>query len=278
MAYTPTMDIKNRVAIITGGASGIGRASAELFHAEGAAHVVVADLNEAGAKEVAAAINGTGVGLDVSDEEAVAAMIRDVESEHGRVDVVFSNAGYATRGGLEAGNEHLQKMYDVHVMAHVYACRAALPGMLERREGYLLSTASAAGLLCQIGSIAYSVTKHAAVALAEWLAITHGPQGIHVSVLCPQAVATNIRQNSPDASSLGSSPSVASGDGVKTAEEAARCVLETMREERFLILTHPEVKTYIERKALDVDRWLSGMQRFQSRLYEGQKLPGEWFV
>ena len=272
------MEIKNRVAVVTGAASGIGRATAELFHAEGAAHVVVVDRNEAGAKEVAESIGGTGLGVDVADEAAVAAMIRATEEEHGRVDVVFSNAGYATVGGLEEGNEHLQKMYDVHVMAHVYACRAALPGMLSRGEGYLLSTASAAGLLSQIGSIAYTVTKHAAVGLAEWLAITHGPQGICVSVLCPQAVATNIRQNSPDADSLGSSPSVASGDGVLTAAEAAQCVLQAMREERFLILTHAEVATYVERKALDVDRWLHGMQRFQEHLYEGRKKPYEWFA
>ena len=278
MAYTAAMDIENRVAVITGAASGIGKATAELFHSRGAAHVVVADRNESGAKEVAASIGGTGVGVDVADEAAVRAMIKDTEREHGRVDVVFSNAGYATVGGLEEGNEHLQKMYDVHVMAHVYACRAALPGMIERGEGYLLSTASAAGLLTQIGSIAYAVTKAAAVALAEWLAITHGPQGIRVSVLCPQAVATNIRQNSPDSARMGKSPGVASGDGVLTAADAARVVLETMQEERFWILTHPEVATYVERKALDVDRWLHGMQRFQGRLYEGQELPGQWFV
>lgn len=269
------MDIKNRVVVITGAASGIGRATAELFHREGAAHVVVGDRNEAGAHEVAESIGGTGLGIDVADEGAVKAMIEATEREHGRVDVVFSNAGYVTLGGLEEGNEHLQTMYDVHVMAHVYACRAALPGMIRRGEGYLVSTASAAGLLSQIGSLAYSVTKHAAVALAEWLAITHGPQGIHVSVLCPQAVATNIGKNSPD-EKIGQGPGVASGDGVQTAEHAAQCVLEAMHEEHFWILTHPEVATYAERKALDVDRWLKGMQRFQGRLYEGRPPPGDW--
>jgi len=169
-------------------------------------------------------------------------------------------------------------MWDVHVMAHVFAARAVLPAMIRRGEGYLLSTASAAGLLSQIGSVAYAVTKHAAVALAEWIAITHGPQGIRVSVLCPQAVATNIRANSPARDRMGSTPGVASGDGVLTGEQVADSVMEAIEHERFWVLPHPQVREYVRRKATDVDRWLVGMQRFQQRLYDGQTSPGDWIL
>lgn len=272
------MDVKDRITVVTGAASGIGRALAERFHREGARHVVVADRDEEGAKAVAAAIGGSGVGLDVADEDAVRELVGRIEGEHGPIDLFASNAGYATIGGLEVANEELQRMWEVHVMAHVYAARAVLPSMIRRGEGYLLNTASAAGLLTQIGSVAYAVTKHAAVALAEWIAITHGPQGIRVSVLCPQAVATNIRDNSPSRDRMTESPGVASGDGVLSSDEVADSVMEALREERFWVLPHPEVREYVRRKATDVDRWLHGMQRFQQRLYEGHELPGEWLL
>ena len=272
------MDIANRIMVVTGGASGIGKALAEALHREGARHVVVADRNEAGAKEVADAIGGTGVGLDVADEGAVRDLVAATTSNIGPIDLFMSNAGYVTMGGLEVPNKEINDMWDVHVMSHVYAARAVLPSMIERGEGYIMSTASAAGLLTQLGSLAYSLTKHAAVALAEWIAITHGHQGIRVSVHCPQAVSTNIRANSPDPIRFGDAVGVASGDGVLTAEQAADVCLEAIREERFWVLPHPEVAEYVRRKATDVDRWLHGMRRFQGRLYEGKQLPGDWFV
>ena len=272
------MDIANRIMVVTGGASGIGKALAEAFHREGARHVVVADRNEAGAKAVAEAIGGTGIGLDVADEGAVRDLVEAVTSNIGPIDLFMSNAGYVTMGGLEVPNKEINDMWDVHVMSHVYAARAVLPSMIERGEGYIMSTASAAGLLTQLGSLAYSLTKHAAVALAEWIAITHGHQGIRVSVHCPQAVRTNIGANSPTAGRFGEAVGVASGDGVLTAEQAADVCIEAIREERFWVLPHPEVAEYVRRKATDVDRWLHGMRRFQGRLYEGKQLPGDWFV
>ncbi len=273
------MDIANRIMVVTGGASGIGKALAEAFHREGARHVVVADRNEEGAREVAAAIGGTGVGLDVADEGSVRDLVAATESTVGPIDLFMSNAGYVTIGGLEVPNEEINDMWDVHVMAHVYAARAVLPSMIQRGEGYIMSTASAAGLLTQLGSLAYSLTKNAAVALAEWIAITHAHQGIRVSVHCPQAVQTNIGANSPSRDRrVGQSVGVASGDGVLTAEQAADVCIDAVREERFWVLPHPEVAEYVRRKGTDIDRWLHGMRRFQGRLYEGQDLPGDWFV
>lgn len=277
------MDLKDRVIIITGGGSGIGEALARAAHREGARHVVVADLDGAAADRVAGDVEGTGFGIDVRDEAAIIAMVEETEAAHGPIDVFVSNAGYVTVGGLEDSNERINHMWDVHVMSHIYAARAVLPSMIARGEGYLLNTASAAGLLTQIGSLAYSVTKGAAVSLAEWLSVSHHHQGIRVSVLCPQAVATNIVANSPDlggTADIGDDPDdfeggVASGDGVLSSDDVARVCLEAMREERFHVLPHPEVQTYVERKATDVDRWLTGMRRFQAALSGDGPLPGD---
>ncbi len=274
------MEIQNRIAVVTGGASGIGRAVVERFHADGARHLVVVDRDEAGAKTVADLVGGSAAALDVADEAAVRALVEAVERDHGPIDVFFSNAGYVTLGGLEAPVEDLQRMWEVHVVAHLYAARAVIPRMVERGEGYLLSTASAAGLLSQFGSLHYALTKHAAVALAEWIAITHGHQGIKVSVLCPQAVATNIAQNSPDADRMRASAQdgggVASQDGVLRAEDVAGIVSDAMREERFHILPHPEVSEYVKRKGHDVDRWIGGMQRWQGSLFPPEAHPATW--
>lgn len=276
LGYDWRMEIRDRIAVVTGGASGIGRAMAERFHKEGARHVVVADLDEQGARSVAGTIGGTGVGIDVSDEPAVRDLVQRTERAHGGIDLFVSNAGYVTIGGLEAPNQELQRMWEVHVLGHVNAARATLPGMIARGGGYLLNTASAAGLLSQIGSLAYSVTKHAAVSLAEWIAITHGYQGIRVSVLCPQAVATNIGANSPSRDRMQAAPGVASRDGVLAADEVAACVIDALAEERFWVLPHPEVADYAKRKAGDVDRWLKGMQGWQARLFSGRPEPGDW--
>jgi NAD(P)-dependent dehydrogenase (short-subunit alcohol dehydrogenase family) len=272
--YAQGMELTDRVVVITGAGSGIGEALARAAHAVGARHVVVADLNGAEAERVAADIGGTAVAIDVREESAVKRLVESTQDAHGPIDCFISNAGFVTIGGLEDTNERIQAMWEVHVMAHVYAARAVLPSMIARGEGYLLNTASAAGLLTQVGSLSYSVTKHAAVALAEWLAVTHHHQGIRVSVLCPQAVETNITTNSPDfRESMGLG--VASADGVKSAADVAQDCLAAMRDERFHVLPHPEVATYVERKATDVDRWLAGMRRFQTALFGDNPLPGD---
>jgi NAD(P)-dependent dehydrogenase (short-subunit alcohol dehydrogenase family) len=270
------MELENQVVVITGGGSGIGAALADAAHAEGARHVVVADLDAAKANEVAARVNGTGVGIDVRDESAVVALVDRTLAAHGPIGLFASNAGYVTLGGVEDTNERVQQMWEVHVMAHLYAARAVLPSMVANGGGYLLNTASAAGLLSQLGSMSYAVTKHAAVALAEWLAISHHHQGVRVSVLCPQAVETSIGQNSPDsAKRLAGAPAVASLDGVMSAQHVAQVCIDAMRAERFHVLPHEEVKDYIVRKATDVDRWLGGMRRMQDRLYTPGQYPGD---
>jgi NAD(P)-dependent dehydrogenase (short-subunit alcohol dehydrogenase family) len=270
------MELRDRVVVITGGGSGIGEALARAATDVGARHVIVADLHGDQADRVAADIGGTGVGLDVRDEGAIVDLVRRVEAEQGPIDCFVSNAGFVTRAGVEESNEILQAMWEVHVMAHIYAARAVLPSMIARGEGYLLNTASAAGLLTQVGSMAYATTKHAAVALAEWLSITHHHQGIRVSVLCPQAVATNIVANSPvDTSAEGGGLGVASADGVLSAEDVAQVCLQALRDERFWVLPHPEVAEYVRRKGDDIERWLAGMRRFQDRLYGDGPLPGD---
>jgi NAD(P)-dependent dehydrogenase (short-subunit alcohol dehydrogenase family) len=269
------MELRDRVVVVTGGGSGIGEAIARAAHGVGARHVVVADLHGEEAARVAAEIGGTAVAIDVRDESAIRTMVEETEQRHGPIGCFVSNAGFVTVGGVEDTNERIQSMWEVHVMAHLFAARAVLPSMIAAGEGALLNTASAAGLLSQIGSLSYSVTKHAAVALAEWLAISHHHQGIRVSVLCPQAVDTNIGANSPDWGDGIGGVGVASGDGVKTPAEVAQLCLEALRDERFWVLPHPEVATYVQRKATDIDRWLGGMRRFQSQLYPDGPLPGD---
>lgn len=273
------MELGGRIAVVTGGASGIGRAMVERFHREGAKHVVVVDRDEAGASAVADSVGGTGVPLDVTDEGAIRSLVEQTEADQGPIDLFVSNAGFVTLGGLESSVEDLQRMWEVHVLAHLYAARAVIPRMVERGDGYLLSTASAAGLLSQFGSLHYAVTKHAAVSLAEWIAITHGHQGIKVSVLCPQAVQTNIEQNSPDADKLAvSGTEVAAGDGVLQPDDVATTVIEALREERFHVLPHPDVAEYVKRKGADVDRWIGGMQRWQGSLFPNDAHPANWLT
>ena len=273
------MELNDRVVVITGGGSGIGEALARAAAEVGARHVVVADLNGTEAARVAGEIGGTGVEIDVRDEAAIQRLVDDTQHANGPIDLFVSNAGYVTSAGLEDTNESIQNMWEVHCMGHIYAARAVVPSMIARGEGYLLNTASAAGLLTQIGSMSYSITKAAAVSLAEWLAITHHHQGIRVSVLCPQAVRTNIITNSPDHLRREAGDvwegGVASGDGVLEPADVARLCLEAIRDERFLVLPHVEVATYVERKATDRDRWLAGMRRFQSALHPDGVLPGD---
>lgn len=247
------MRVQGKVVVVTGGASGIGRALAQRFAREGAKHVAVADLNGDGARRVAEECGGSSHTCDVSREADIIALIETVEASYGPIDLFCSNAGIGIGRGLDEPDVVWQKIWEVNVMAHVYAARNLVPRMAARGGGYLLNTASAAGLLSQIGSATYAVTKHAAVGLAEWISITHGHQGIKVSVLCPQAVRT--------AMTAGNEQGVASIDGMLEPEQLTDTVIEMLAEERFLILPHPEVSDYIKRKASDYDRWLKGMRR-----------------
>lgn len=255
------MEPAGKVIVVTGGANGIGRALCERFHAEGARKVVVVDLEEDNARTVADAIDGDAYGVNVRDEAAIAAMVAQVEQDHGQIDLFCSNAGIIALDGepwwaTSAPNDTWQAMWDIHVMSHVYAARACLPAMLARSEGYFLNTASAAGLLNQIGDAAYSTTKHAAVGFAEALAITHGDDGIGVSVLCPQAVATRMIGDTGDGGTAGV-------DGVLAPADVAQSVIEALAERRFLVLPHAEVQAYRERKTADYDRWLGGMRKLR---------------
>ena len=272
------MELNNKVVVVTGGGSGIGEALAHAVKAAGARHVVVADLNGEQVERVAAEVGGTGVGLDVRDEAAIQRLVSETEDAHGPIGLFVSNAGYVTSAGLEDPNESIQAMWEVHCMAHIYAARAVVPSMIAQGEGYLLNTASAAGLLTQIGSMSYTITKAAAISLGEWLSVSHHHQGIRVSVLCPQAVRTNIVTNSPDnvdGAERELDGGVASGDGVLEPSDVADLCLDAIRNERFLVLPHPEVATYVERKAADRDRWLAGMRRFQTALHPEGPLPGD---
>lgn len=258
------MELKDKVVVVTGGASGIGAELCRRFTKEGARGIAVADRNEADAVKVAEDIGGLAIPCDVGNEADVIRIVEETESKFGPIDLFCSNAGIAfpdQGNAASAPNDQWQTIWDVNVMAHVYAARAVLPGMIARGEGYLMNTASAAGLLSQIGSATYAVTKHAAVAFAESLAITHGADGIKVSVLCPQAVNTPL---------LGSSSSnVASVDGVIETSELADVVVQGLADETFLILPHPVVLKYMQRKTADYDRWLSGMQRLRERYVSG---------
>jgi NAD(P)-dependent dehydrogenase (short-subunit alcohol dehydrogenase family) len=260
------MDVKDKVTVVTGAGSGIGRAIAERFAANGARIVVCVDLNGDEAARTAESIGPQAYSeqLDVGDEAAIEHLVARTEAAHGGIDVFVSNAGYGRSGGLEMPLTEWQQMMNVHMWSHLVAARAVLPGMVSRGNGYLLSTASAAGLLSQFDSGAYAVSKHAAVALAEWLAINYVDKGIGVSVLCPQAVRTNVLSYMKDPAAEVDVVQ-AGGDGILEPEDVADLCIEAMADGRFLILPHAEVRTYFQRKASDYDRWLSGMRRLRNR-------------
>ncbi len=263
------MDLASKHAVVTGGASGIGRALCERFGAEGMA-VVVSDVQVAGAEATAASITAGGgrahaVACDVRDEVQVRALVEAAVDAYGPIDLFCSNAGIGSLGGVDASDETWKRAFDTNFFAHVYAVRAVLPAMLERGEGYLLHTASAAGLLTQLGDLPYSVTKHAVVALAEWLAITYGDAGIKVSCLCPQGVNTAMLGGGQGAASAGAGRGVLAAEGLLEPEAVAEAVVDALHEERFLVLPHPEVAEYFQRKASDYDRWLNGMRRLRAR-------------
>lgn len=253
------MDLKDRVAIITGGAGGIGSATARKFVEQGAADVTIVDLDPDQVSSTASELGCHGVAIDVTDESAIESLVEETIQRCGPIDIFFSNAGAAAAGGTEATNEDWQAQWELHVMAHVYAARACLPSMTARGEGYLLQTASAAGLLAAIGSAPYSVTKAACIKLAEWIAINHGDDGIGVSVLAPQGVNTAMAPRQ-----LGDGGT----DGIIEASVVADEIVAAINEERFFVLPHPEVAEYVQRKAEDPDRWLAGMRRLRSRSIE----------
>jgi NAD(P)-dependent dehydrogenase (short-subunit alcohol dehydrogenase family) len=251
------MELRDKVVVITGGSGGIGRAMASAFLDEGARGIVLADISDHAVQAAAAELGCAGIRCDVTDERQVAALVERTLDQYGQVDLFCSNAGGGGEGVLtDATNEVWQSQWELHVMAHLYAARAVLPSMIARGEGYLLNTASAAGLLAAMGSGPYTVSKAAAVKLAEFLAITHADDGIKVSVLCPQGVNTAMAPRS-----LGDGQT----DGVIEPEALALTVVEALREERFHVLPHPEVEEYVRRKGDDIDRWLVGMQRLRRR-------------
>ena len=250
------MKIAGKSVVVTGGASGIGLALARRFRAEGARGIALADLQEDALLDAAGEIDALAVPCDVADEADIKRLVAAAEDAFGPIDVFVSNAGIARMGGVDAPDEEWRQNWDIHVMAHVYAARAVAPKMAARGSGYLVNTASAAGLLSHVESATYSVTKHAAVAFAEWLSIAYGDRGVRVSVLCPQAVRTAML--------TGRDEGVASLDGVLEPEQVADSVIAAMEREEFLILPHAEVQGYVERKASDRERWLRGMRKLRA--------------
>ncbi|MBW1706935.1 MAG: SDR family oxidoreductase [Deltaproteobacteria bacterium] len=253
------MQLKDRIIVVTGAASGIGRAMARRFHNEGAKAVICADLNGDAVRAVANEIGDPAYEVNVAREADIQNLIENVENECGPIDLFCSNAGIALEGGVEVDNNRWQDIWEINVMAHIFAARHLVPRMLERGGGYLLNTSSAAGLLSQIGSAPYAVTKHAAVSLAEWLAITYGEQGLKVSVLCPQSVRTAMTEGAEDG--------VAAVDGMLEPEDVAEACVRSIEAEEFLVLPHPQVLEYMRRKTGDYDRWIRGMQRL-NRQYD----------
>ncbi len=253
------MQLADKVIIVTGGANGIGAALCRRFAAERAKVVIVADIDDGAAQRVAAEIGGLGLRTDVTRESDLQRLTGEVVGRYGAIDLFCSNAGIAVDGGEETPDPEWQRCWDVNVMAHVMAARAVLPGMLARGDGYLLQTVSAAGLLTHIHSATYAVTKHASLALAEWLAMAYGERGIKVSALCPQGVRTDMLRRA----ATGGRTFLL--DSALEPEQVADAVVKGLAEEHFLILPHPEVAEYFRRKATDYDRWLRGMRKVRGQ-------------
>jgi NAD(P)-dependent dehydrogenase (short-subunit alcohol dehydrogenase family) len=251
------MMVRDKVVVVTGAARGIGEGLVRRFHKEGARAVVAADLDGEGAEKIAADTGGFGMQVDVGREADIQRLVAETIQRYGQIDLFCSNAGIFIPGGIDAPDEDWLKMRDIHLLAHVYAARAVLPGMLARGEGYLLQTVSAAGLLTSLESVVYTVTKHAALGLAEWLSMTYGDAGIKVSALCPQGVRTDMLMQDPNNFLV---------EGSVSVEQVADSVIEGLASEKFLILPHPEVAEYFRRKATDHDRWLRGMRRLRAEV------------
>ena len=263
MSILWAVQLAGKIIVVTGAGTGIGEALARRFAAAGAKFVAVADIGEAGARRVAADIGGRAFHVDVSREADIRALAATVEAEHGPIDLFCSNAGIILEGGEETPDVDWERIWSINVKSHIYAARAVLPGMIARGSGYLLQTVSAAGLLSQIGSAPYSVTKHAALAFAEWLAIEKHDQGIRVSALCPQGVHTSMLHNAG-----GGIANILRQTAI-SAEQVADAAVAGIAEERFLILPHPEVALYFQHKAGDYERWLRGMRRLKAKAGSG---------
>ncbi len=251
------MQIQDKVVVVTGGARGIGAALCRAFKTEGAKGIVISDIDAAGTEAVATEVDGLAFPANVANEAEVQALVAKATATYGRIDIFCSNAGISVDGGLDASNAEWQRIFGVNYFAHLYAARAVVPQMIAQGGGYLVQTVSAAGLLTQIGSAPYSVTKHAALSLAEWLSITYGEQGIRVSALCPQGVRTHMLMQSEGNFLI---------EGSVSAEFAAEVVMKGIASEEFLFLPHPEVREYFQRKSSDYDRWIRGMRRLQAKV------------
>jgi len=254
------LELKDKIIVVTGAASGIGRAMAIRFKAEGAKQVVAVDINIDGAEATAELIGGVAMSADVSKEEDIQRVIEATEDTIGPIDLFCSNAGVGMAESINSANKEWQMSWDINVMSHVYASRHLLPRMISRGGGYFLNTSSAAGLLNQIGGAAYGVTKHAAVGFGEWLAIHHQHQGIKVSMLCPQAVRTPMTDNDNDATAA------AASNGMIEPEELCDTVVEGLRSETFMILPHPVVLDYMRNKTSNYDRWIGGMNKLMKKI------------
>lgn len=251
------MELKDKIIVVTGAASGIGRAMCVRYAEEGAKHIACVDRDLAGAEETAKMMGGKAYQVDVAVKDQITGMIDAIEADAGPIDLFCSNAGISVAGGVEVEDDEWQRIWEINVMSHVWAARHLVPLMSARGGGYLLNTSSAAGLLNQIGSAPYGVTKHAAVGLAEWLALTYGDQGIKVSVLCPQAVRTEMTRGHED--------HVAAINGMMEPEPVAEACVQTIRDETFLVLPHPEVVQYMRNKTDNYDRWIGGMRKLNRR-------------
>jgi len=254
------LELQNKIIAITGAGSGIGRALAVRFHAEGAKKIIAVDINLGDAQDTADRVNGVAMIADVANENDISRVIEEIESSVGAIDLFCSNAGVAIGESIDSVNSEWQASWDINVMSHVYAARHLVPRMVARGGGYFLNTASAAGLLNQIGGAAYGVTKHAAVGFGEWLAIHHKHEGIKVSMLCPQAVRTPM--TAIDSKAI----AAAASDGMIEPEELANCVVEALRKESFLILPHAIVLEYMRHKTSNYDRWIGGMNKLMRHI------------
>jgi NAD(P)-dependent dehydrogenase (short-subunit alcohol dehydrogenase family) len=254
------LELNNKIIVITGAGSGIGRALAVRFHAEGAQKIIAVDINLSNAEETAAMVEGVAMMADVAKEDDIARVIEDTEANVGPIDLFCSNAGVGIGENIYSPNSEWQAIWDINVMSHVYAARHLVPRMVARGGGYFLNTSSAAGLLNQIGGAAYGVTKHAAVGFGEWLAIHHQHEGIKVSMLCPQAVRTPMTEVDNDATAA------AASNGMIEPEELAESVVEELRKESFLILPHPIVLEYMRNKTTNYDRWIGGMNKLMRKI------------
>ncbi|MGI5131351.1 SDR family oxidoreductase [Pseudonocardia sp. CA-107938] len=257
------MPVRDKGVVVTGAGHGIGRALATRLAAEGA-RVVVNDLDAEAAQEVAAAIGGHAVPGDAASQDGVAALVERAREQLGGIDAWFANAGIARGEGLDTSEADWAASLEINALAHVRAARLLVPGWIEAGGGRFVVTASAAGLLTALGSPTYSVSKHAAVAFAEWLSATYRHRGVVVQAICPQGVRTRMYEAS------GALRDVMAHDATLTPDDVADAMWDALQDDRFLVLPHPEVAGYYAGRAADTDRWLRGMNKLQQRLDAAQ--------